>query len=728
MKQRRSWLIIIITIIVSCCLKYESVSASVIRSTDKNIINNSMIDESEKDDNAEEISAEKSGNIITSGDFKFQIENNEAKVCSYLGTAAEIIVPNTVDGYKVTSIASDFSGQSCSGIQNNTEDKERVTSIVIPDTVETIERNAFSYFCNLKNVQLSRNLKSIGDRVFEGTSIESITIPKSLVEVTHNCYGPFAGCTTLKEVNFEKETTQITDKLFRGCASLTTVVIPGTVTQIGDWAFAECTGLHRIEIPDSVTKIGNYSFYNCVNLEYIRLPGSIEQAGEFMFPGISKLEIEIDGKIPDLLFENYGDNPSLTEISIHGHGVEIGEAVFKNQYNLKKVTLDGVEIVGGGAFFNCTGLKEIDISDSTKEIAYMAFYKCTSLESIHLPSNIEKIEGHAFSDCSNLKNIYVNKSIKAIDITAFSNVTGLTIYGYKGTYAETYAKKLGYIFKPYSVKATGLTVNYAAVTLKTLEKMSLKANITPSESTDAISWISSNKAVVTVSANGEICAKSPGTAVITVKAGAVSATCKVTVIQPVKSIVNMKSMLSMQPGTTYKLKVTVQPTNASNKALTWKSSNTKVATVSSTGKVTAKAAGTAVITCTTKDGSGKKATCKITVYNNTQAYVARIYTKALGRSAEPAGLKYWTNEIQAGNRTPVQVAEEFFFAPEFVNKKLNNTEYVKVLYRTFMGREYDKGGLDYWVARLNKGESRKSVLEAFAGCPEFQKIVRSFGL
>ena len=45
-----------------------------------------------------------------------------------------------------------------------------------------------------------------------------------------------------------------------------------------------------------------------------------------------------------------------------------------------------------------------------------------------------------------------------------------------------------------------------------------------------------------------------------------------------------------------------------------------------------------------------------------------------------------------------------------------------------MGREYDKDGLDYWVARLNKGESRKSVLEAFAGCPEFQKIVKSFGL
>ena len=170
------------------------------------------------------------------------------------------------------------------------------------------------------------------------------------------------------------------------------------------------------------------------------------------------------------------------------------------------------------------------------------------------------------------------------------------------------------------------------------------------------------------------------------------------------------------------------PASATNKAVAWKSSNTKIATVSSTGKVTAKSAGTVTITCTAKDGSGKKATCKITVYNNTQAYVARIYTKALGRTAEPGGLNYWTDEIRTGKRTPVQVAEEFFFAPEFTNKKLNNTEYVKVLYRTFMGREYDKGGLDYWVARLNKGESRKSVLESFAGCEEFKKIVKGFGL
>lgn len=189
-----------------------------------------------------------------------------------------------------------------------------------------------------------------------------------------------------------------------------------------------------------------------------------------------------------------------------------------------------------------------------------------------------------------------------------------------------------------------------------------------------------------------------------------------------------KSWVGLDKGKSVTLKATVSPSNANNKAVTWTSSNSRVATVSSSGKVIAKASGTATITCSAKDGSGKRATCKITVYNNTQAYVARIYTKALGRNAERDGLNYWTEEIQYGFRTPVEVAEEFFFAPEFTNKRLSNTEYVKVLYRTFMGREYDQAGLNYWVGRLNRGESRKSVLEAFAGCPEFQKIVKSFGL
>ena len=113
---------------------------------------------------------------------------------------------------------------------------------------------------------------------------------------------------------------------------------------------------------------------------------------------------------------------------------------------------------------------------------------------------------------------------------------------------------------------------------------------------------------------------------------------------------------------------------------------------------------------------------------NLTRFLNRIYVKAMNRKGEEAGLNYWCEQIQYKRMTPTQVAESFIYSKEFTDKKLSNAEYVKVLYRTFMGREADQSGLNYWVGRLNRGESRKTILKSFAGCPEFKNIVKSFGL
>lgn len=109
-------------------------------------------------------------------------------------------------------------------------------------------------------------------------------------------------------------------------------------------------------------------------------------------------------------------------------------------------------------------------------------------------------------------------------------------------------------------------------------------------------------------------------------------------------------------------------------------------------------------------------------------YVNRLYSKALGREAESGGLNYHTGEILAGRLTPVQAAQNFIFAPEFKDKNLSDEAYVKVLYTTFMGREFDQSGLEYHMNRMANGTSREEVLLGFANSPEFQLIIRSFEL
>lgn len=114
------------------------------------------------------------------------------------------------------------------------------------------------------------------------------------------------------------------------------------------------------------------------------------------------------------------------------------------------------------------------------------------------------------------------------------------------------------------------------------------------------------------------------------------------------------------------------------------------------------------------------------------SFVARCYTKALGRSYDESGLKTWVSKIlNASNRKQAAIdtaSNGFLHSAEFQNKKLNDTEYVKVLYRTFLDREYDAAGLADWTDRLQKGSTRDEVMKGFAGSVEFAKLMERYGI
>ena len=114
------------------------------------------------------------------------------------------------------------------------------------------------------------------------------------------------------------------------------------------------------------------------------------------------------------------------------------------------------------------------------------------------------------------------------------------------------------------------------------------------------------------------------------------------------------------------------------------------------------------------------------------SFVARCYTKALGRSFDENGLKTWVAKIlNAASRKKAAVetaGSGFLHSREFLNKNLSNAEYVKVLYRLFLNREYDEAGLADWTGRLDSGVSRDTVMDGFANSQEFAKIMESYGI
>lgn len=198
----------------------------------------------------------------------------------------------------------------------------------------------------------------------------------------------------------------------------------------------------------------------------------------------------------------------------------------------------------------------------------------------------------------------------------------LKIYPYSSSNTGRYLLKWE-TYQPI-VNVTGITI-YGAKTLKKGESVTLSANVSPSNATNqAVTWHSSNTTVATVSSSsGTVTAKGVGTTTITATAAdgsKVSGKCTITVTASTSSTttkkvtsVSISGNKKIAVGSKLQLKATVRPTTATNKKVSWTSSNKSVATVSSSGKVTAKKPGKTVITAKAKDGSGKKKSVTVIV-------------------------------------------------------------------------------------------------------------------
>ncbi|MGN0551400.1 MAG: leucine-rich repeat protein [Acutalibacteraceae bacterium] len=490
-----------------------------------------------------------------------------------------------------------------------------LTSLKIPGSVKSIGASAYKGCKNISSVTFNYGLISIGSEAFTGLSrIKTIVIPDSVKSLGYKAFGDCTGLSTLtigSGVN-EIGTSWSDADTFINCTALQKVTIKNGADPIGNGAFSGCSSLNSINIPASVLSIGDSAFRDCISLKSISIPGNTLTIGDSAFENCKSLSALTMGKgVLSIGRQAFSKCISLTNVTIPDSVTSLGYKTFGDCSKLKAVIIgSGVIDIGtswgdADTFINCTSLKAVTIKDGADPIGPRAFSGCSSLTTVIIPSSVLEI-GNVQLNADNLKDEGV----------FYGCPKSLTIYGKTGSFAQQFARANGIYFKVYA-KVSSVKLNTTSLSYPTGKSGTFKATISPSNASNKVlSWKSSNTKVATVDSNGKLTAKGVGTATITCAATDGSgkyATCKVTVYQGVTSIKLNTNKIIWPVGKSGTFKATVSPSNAVNKAVTWKSSNTRVATVDSKGKLTAKGVGKATITCTAKDGSGKYATCTVYV-------------------------------------------------------------------------------------------------------------------
>ncbi len=113
---------------------------------------------------------------------------------------------------------------------------------------------------------------------------------------------------------------------------------------------------------------------------------------------------------------------------------------------------------------------------------------------------------------------------------------------------------------------------------------------------------------------------------------------------------------------------------------------------------------------------------------NATAFAERLYTKCLGRDAESDGLKFWSLGLTNLELTGKQAAHEFFFSKEFNDHNFDNKELLTRMYRTFMGREPDTDGMNYWLGEMSNGMTKEQVFDCFVNSAEFTQICKDYAI
>lgn len=569
----------------------------------------------------------------------------------YYGLGGDIVLPNTV---------TKIDNEALKGNDN-------IVSITIPGSVKDIGNNAFEGCTKLERVIFTNPEKTSKNLIIRLSAFQNCKklteceIPARAYQVVGNV---FKGCTSLTEVtvnknnpyyftddcgvlfgpalvNYEpqyddayalqsypagrqgaytipskvngKEIDQIWTSGFEGASGLTDITIPASIGRLGTAAF-ENTGLTHVTIPDTVHQVDPAVFQNCTKLVSVKLPAGLAEIDQYMFANCTSLQyVDMPDSITKINIYAFHNCTSLTSLALPKGLTSLSVGCFEKCYNLQHVVVppsvinfpkDDVGVYNpfkyspvtvyvqkgstGDRFFN-SNLAELQASAT----ASGGSLTVVTLDSVSDPAAIE-VESLELIDAGH--KVSVQGKFK---IGSYLNVQPLTSGSDYNAFA---AKANSKAFQAYDLDLlpSGTTASGPfTLTIGQPDSYSSSAKLYDANGAIATDYIS-DCFTATLSALGPV-------ALIDVK--------EATGGTAVTSVTLNQEDLSLEVGKTGKLSATVLPASAADKSITWSSSNTDVASVISNGTVTAKKAGTAVITATAVNG--KNASCTVTVTGGT---------------------------------------------------------------------------------------------------------------
>ena len=540
-----------------------------------------------------------------------------------------VTIPNSVisiGGYA-------FSG--CSGLK----------SLTIPNSVTSIGFYAFSRCSGLTSVIISNSVATIGADAFRGCySLTSVTIPNSVTSIGKDAFSGCSGLTSIvvaggnptydsrNNCNAIIETANNT--LILGCVN---TVIPNTVISIGGYAFSGCSGLTSLTIPNSVATISDGAFSGCSGLASIVIPNSVLTIGNEAF------------------FQCSG----LTNVTIPNSVTSIGDAAYRDCSGLKDLYIgDSVKSIGGAAFYNCDRLKNVIIPESVLALEHLAFGECDSLSTVNW--NAKRCKGYDYDEytyyyieypfgLNSITHFTFGENVEVIPSGLFTNchnVTSIT-WNVKSMYIYDYGQSPFYDENDEDACLYNLKYVTIGDSVKTIPNMLFYncTNLTSITIPNSVTSIGNNafrncsalnevysyiKNLSDVTMGSSVFSQNPANyneRSLHVPAGSLEAYQadtkwseffgSIVEMEPetilVASIELDVTETEITEGETLQLTATVLPEDATDKTVSWTSSNENVATVDENGLVTAVAPGSAVITAMTTDGSNLSASCNITV-------------------------------------------------------------------------------------------------------------------